>query len=116
VIAARRVYAVDVDERAVMREWSPRLERARRSVPDWARADGQRVLHLDFESIVGEPVAAVERIYRWLGWDFDAVRSAVTAGAAELASTHRPTAGPVRTAPPGVEARGSDSGGPRSRR
>jgi Sulfotransferase family len=101
VIAARRVYAAEVDERGVMREWSPRLERARRTMPAWATTDGDRVLHLEFERIVAEPVAVVEEIYDWSGWDLTDPRAAFVSGALDLAVTHRAPPGrrgPIRRA------------------
>ncbi len=98
VIAARRTYVDDVDERAARREWSTRLDRARRSVPSWAEATSHAVLHCDFAEVVSEPVSVLARIYAWLGWDFAEVRTGIEAGAIDLAATNRSTpTGRIRT-------------------
>ncbi len=88
VSATRQVYARRVDADAISAEWGPRLERAREAVPAWAWVDHDRVRHVAFQELVGDPAHTLSALYDWLGWVPGPVQSSWPHEAAVLAATH----------------------------
>lgn len=88
VQAARSVYSDSIDPHQIEKEWSLRLKMAA-EVPAWARAEGERVLYVQFDDLVRAPVATLERLYGWLNWPTEQIRKQVDPMIGSIASRHR---------------------------
>lgn len=77
---SRTIFQKDMDLPYMQSRWPIQLGLHCRRPMELARERGKAIYDLYYEDLVADPLAAMRKIYAWLGWDFNAASEAGMAG------------------------------------